>query len=476
MQRGDQNPLLERLQQVMESEYSGLLIMVLSLAVAIGVALIVMRAYRPLLMLLLVGQTFSLMGGPTQGVLTLLRYGAVFALFPLGLYGMRRVGLGPALMLCYGLYMFLWVPFAENVSWSLQICIGFVLLSVGLTGATLRYVTDTARLQRAIGVVALVGVVWIAVNLVFGSAAGGQAATGGGKFAGVTDPQSLGVVSAGVASFVLWGLMKPGNRKLYKYTCGAGAIIMLPMLIRTAQRGGLFGAMIGMIPLLLFRLGLKRLLGAAVLIGLVVAATAIVLSMVDPVTHAIIVKRLWYQESGTTGRMTRWMVALGAIMRNPIIGHGAGMSEYFSHRYFTGGLHNSYLSLWYDGGAVALGLWLAAMSRAAWQCVRVLASKHADPVLKDAMRGVFGGFLALAATGLVESKLASPTNFNASMMLFCIVLIERAAALARQPAARRVFIVRRIVTQPVGGGGPPALGGPAPGGGGGPIQPQVGGS
>ena len=83
------SPVLQHFRRLMESESAHVLVVLLVVALTALFLLVFFKAYRPVLFLLVIGQTFSLGGGGMQGILTLLRFGALFALFPLGLLGLR---------------------------------------------------------------------------------------------------------------------------------------------------------------------------------------------------------------------------------------------------------------------------------------------------------------------------------------------------------------------------------------------------
>lgn len=440
MQFFESSPIVIRFQQILESEYAGILLPALVFAVCVMILLVVSRAYRPLLLMLLVGQMFSQSGGSTQGLLTLMRFASLFALAILGVRGLGKMRASQTLMIVFACYTFLLMPLSEYPAWSFQRSLAFSFLAAGLFGATISYATTLDRVQKTLMVVTLAALAWVAVNGVFGSTGGVERGSGEARYAGVVGATGqMANVGGFLPPFLLWGFFR-SSRRSYKYLCLAGFLVILPMLVYVGQRIGLFAAFIGLVPLLWFRFGGKRLvLGICLLLG-VGLVTFQLLLIINPTTRSYLLDKYVYRVSDLSGREALWQATLQECLRSPIVGHGNGVASIRSTISAGMGVHNSYLELWFDGGILALMLWAGVIVFTVFRCIGIVLGP-APPDAKEDARLMLGCILALSAQAFFESTLTSPTNLNAGLFLLCITLIDRVRLLsvrAPQPIPRQM--------------------------------------
>ncbi|MBN2562293.1 MAG: O-antigen ligase family protein [Phycisphaerae bacterium] len=426
-------PIVERFRQILESEHAGILMIGLFVAISVLIVLVVRGAYRPVLAMLLVGQMFSQHVGPSQGILTLMRFGAMFALVFLGFRGLSQLKGCQVLMIVYGLFMIAMSPVSSIASWSIQLGVGSTLLAVGVSSATASYVTDLDRARKVLALVALVSIAWIVANLTAGSAAKTVTWGGEGRFGGLSGGTGATANVGGfLTPFLLWGCFWCSKR-IYRYACLVGLLALIPMLVYVGQRIGLFAAFVGAIPLLAFRLSAKR-----IVYGLVVAVIAGVLSfqllnVINPAVRSYLMDKYIYKVKELSGREVRWVMAFRLCMRSPLVGRGAGTADMLSKQRFGGGVHNSYLTIWYDGGILAILIWVYVIIVSLLRTMRGLFSR-APPEVKDILRLLLGCLMALTSQAFFESTLASPTNLNVGLFLLCITLVDRVRSITQESA------------------------------------------
>jgi hypothetical protein len=422
-------PVVERLQQILDSPWAVLIFMLLVLAVAGMLVAIGLRGYRLLLLMLLVGQMFNIAGGATQGVMTLIRFGAVFALAVLGLPGVLAMGATQYALLFSACYMLVFSATSIMPLWSFQNSVASLMLSVGISGVVARYARDYDVVRRLLRVVVIAGVVWI----VLGTVAGGHlraGEAGAGRYTGLGTRTGAAAEVAGlITPFLLWGFLHSWKRG-YRYLSLAGLLIALPMLVLMGQRIGLFSAIVGMTPLLLLKLNLRRaLLGIGILVGGVIGSV-VAFRSVSPALQAFLMDKYVYRIGHLSGREDRWHLILGMCLEEPFLGRGAGTAEIQSAIRFGSGAHQSYLCVWHDGGVIAIGILLSVIVVSVLQCFRLLVSP-APPEVKEMGRLILGCLLALSAEACFESSLASPTNLNVGLLVLCVSLVDRLGKLQR---------------------------------------------
>lgn len=418
-----QNPLLDRFAQILQSEAAPLLLFLLALAVGVMVLAILLQGYRLLLLALLLGQMFSAMGGAGQGILTLMRFGALFALAILGVSGVTGFRFPHLAMLGYAGWLLVLSAHSIVTGWSLQFAGAFMLLVIGLGGATIRYVTEFTKAEKALAVVACAALVWTMVNALVGESSGIRS-TGVGRYEGVLGRTgSMAGVGGFLPPFLLWGFLRTSWKRIYRYICLGGLLVVLPMLVLVGQRIGLFAALIGITPLVWFRLNAKRLLGGVFALAAATVVSLVMISAAPRHTQEYLLNKYIYRVGYLSGRDVRWRTIFGMCMQNPVLGHGAGTADLQATLRFGSGTHNSYIAMLYDGGVITLGTWLLVASYSMFRAF-TLMSGHAPPEWKEMARLLLGCLLALSAQGFFESGLNSPTNLNAGLFLLSITMVE----------------------------------------------------
>lgn len=433
MQFFETSPIIQHIEQILESPLAPLLLVLLILAVFVMGLLIAFRAYRLLLFMLLIGQMFSQVVGASQGLLTLMRFAALFALAALSTRGLNKTGVSSWILFVYAVYMLLLLPFSDFPEWSLQRSIAFGLLALGLAGATAGYVADLDRVPKVVMVITLAGLLWLGVNVVFGASGGPERGSGEARYVGfVGSSGALANVGGFLPPFLLWGFLR-FSKRLHKYVCLVGLLISLPMLVYVGQRIGLFSAIVGLTPLLWFRLGFKRLVGGLTFFAVAGALSVVLLNSVNPTTKQYVLDKFIYRVGYLSNRDIVWVATLQRCMQSPIVGHGTGAADAHSAVQTGMGVHNSYLALWYDGGVLAPLLWISVIILSVSRSLRLLGGAH-PPGTKDDVRVLFGCMLALSSEAFFESTLASPTNLNAGLFILCAALIDRIRTLTAESA------------------------------------------
>jgi O-antigen ligase len=427
-----ESPLFERLRQILESESAPLLLFLLAAALGLMALAIFFRAYRIVLMALLIGQMFSAIGGAGQGIFTLTRFGAIFALALIGFPGVTAFGPGQLMMLAYAVYVLLLTGHSEFPMWSLQFSGAFLFLVVGVAGATTRYVTDIRKLQNALGVVVLAALIWTAVNAVAGQSSEIRS-TGMGRYAGVFGGTgSMAGIGGLLPPFLLWGFLCPW-RRIYRYASLAGLVVLLPMLVLVGQRIGLFAAIVGLAPLVWFRLTVKRLLGSVFALAMAGVLSAVIVSAAPRQTQEFLLNKYIHRVGYLSGRDVRWQTMLAICMQDPILGHGAGTGDAQATVRFGSATHNAYISMFYDSGVIALGLWVGTALYAILRSFAFVVGR-APPETREIARLLLGCLLALSSEAFFESGLNSPTNLNAGLFLLCVTMVECIVKLHRRAA------------------------------------------
>ena len=418
------NPVLARLYQVLESDYSGLLLFVLIVGLGVLWVLVILRCYRILFLVLLLGQSLSLLGGAGQGVFTLVRFAAIFGLLPLALPGIRNLGWGAILMLLGALYLVLLVPISSVPFWSLQRSAAFAVLIVSVGGAIRAYAIDMERVRRILVVVATAGMIWLGVSVAMGGGGAAERGAGESRFHGAAGKTtSASTVGGLLAPYVLWAAMT-AKRRARKYLFYATFVVLMPVLVLIGQRMGLFAAIVGVGPLLFFRMNARRLLVS--MFSLAIAAIGVIVGfgMADRTLRAYLLNKYIYNVGYLSGRDVRWQMMLNACLQNPVLGHGSGTTDYHVATVFGSGVHNAYLTMWYDGGAIYLLLWCAIVLRCVVVAVRGLSRRMGSESSRDMLRLLLGSLVAMSAYAFFESGLTSPTNIVITLFLLCVVLID----------------------------------------------------
>ena len=196
---------------------------------------------------------------------------------------------------------------------------------------------------------------------------------------------SQGGVNANHAAFlfslaipVAWYLSLTSTMVIHRWVAGlyvpAGAVAML----YTGSRGGLLTLFLALsiLPLTLRHGGLR--VRALALVSL--AAMIVVLANFIPEQTFDRIETIPAElTSGDLGgRSAAWQASLGSFASNPLIGVGAGTSE-FQIESIVGrpqGAHNTYLSLAVDLGAVGLGLFLLILMSVAGRWPRLQSHKR----------------------------------------------------------------------------------------------------
>lgn len=413
----------------MESEYAPFLLILLFVAFSVLVVFTIARAYRPLLGLLLIGQTFSIGLGAVQGLMTLVRFAALFALSILAIHGLSRLRSLQVLTLLLAAYMLALTPISDVPMWSLQKAIALFALSLGLAGATINYTQDFSKIQKTLMVVVVVALAWVVVNALFGGTV--TQGPGQGRFTGIGGRTGAAAGVGGfLCPFLLWGYLQP-IKKQYRWACLGGLLICVPMLVYIGQRIGLFSALVGMLPMLAMRLGFRKIVGMAMISAVSLVLSFQLMSMLDPGLRDFLLDKYVYNVSDTSGRAERWAVMLQVCLGSPFLPHGYGASNFAAAGAFGGEVHNSYLNIWYDGGFQAVLIWVALIALTVLRCARLLAGGLSPPA-KETARLLLGCMLALASQGFFEGSLSSPTNLNIGLFLLVLTLTDRMLVLQTQ--------------------------------------------
>jgi O-antigen ligase len=420
--------IVERLQQILDSEYANIALFALFAALIMLVILTITRSYRLLLLMLLVGQMFSARAGTSQGVLTLMRFAAMFALLFLALGGLGRIRAIPALMILYSIYMLALAPMSEVMLWGVQRGLGLLILVIAMIGATGAYTNDYERIKKVLAIVALAGLAWVCVNGLFGTSAGAERGSGESRFVGVIGGTGAAAGVGGLLPpFFLWGFLQPFKRS-HRYVCLGAFVAIMPMLVYIGQRIGLFTAIIGSLPLLAMRLGGKRLVVGGIILVLTGVLSFQLLQFINPGTREFLMRKYFTKVTDTSGRAMRWEVIFRDCASSPFMPHGCGAANVFGKIQFGGEAHNSYLNIWYDGGLQALLLWFFVIGVTVWRCMKLLMSNISQDA-KDTTRLLLGTMLSLAAVAFFEGSLDSPTNLNIGMFLLTLTLVDRLCSL-----------------------------------------------
>jgi len=401
---------------MMESDWAEALLLGLLVAAVIMVLFVAFRAYRPLLFLLALGMAFSGSQSGVAGSMVLLRYGALLSLAVLGFQGLSRLRFSGKLMLGLAVYMILTSCFSIHALYSIQVTVAFFLLCLGVIGATSAYVQDIGQVRKVLAVIALVALVWCVVMLMPGYQASYkyQSALGRG--------QSLAIATGILAPFLLWSFFQTNQNRFFRYLSLCAFVILIPLLVMMGQRIGIFSAVIGAFPLVLLRLDVRRILLGVITIVVVSVATVQVLGLLRPDVKDMLKYKFIEKKTDMGGRDLRWRLLLNRCIESPVIGHGGGMGDAAVAQYFGTGAHNSYLGFWYDYGFVGLLSLLTLIGVTFYRLATLMRRPCSET--KEAIRLLFGVFLALASGAFFESTLASPTAIHAGLFLLVFALSD----------------------------------------------------
>jgi O-antigen ligase len=229
------------------------------------------------------------------------------------------------------------------------------------------------------------------------------------------DPNYLaaGLVPAGL----LAGALVASSRRVVVRIALVAAIALLAVgLVATQSRAGLLAAAVACLATLVVQRGRGRLCAAA-LISLVVGVGALWLAA-NPEAW----QRVSSFDDGGNGRSDIWLVASRMTEDHPLVGVGIGDFPLRSREYVRepGNLnyvrliaeqpqvvHNTYLQVLVETGAIGLGLFLAAVVgciAAAWRAARLLDNAYDGELAGLARAVVMAQFALLAASFFISNE------------------------------------------------------------------------
>lgn len=288
-----------------------------------------------------------------------------------------------------------------------------------------------------------------ALSVLYGAAKGGlsagvgaatEVADSGGRFqGGASDPNYLAAVL--VPALMIAGGLAVRAAPRHKALLMLAAVIITIGLAATESRGGLIAAIVCAV--VAFAIWRERRALIAGLIGLVGASTAIFF-LVKPSAWTRIL-----ESNQGSGRLDIWTVALRIIHAHPFAGVGFGQFSQVSIHYVLqpGALqyigliveqqivvHNLYLQVWVEEGAVGLLLFLAlvvASLSSAW-----LAVKRFD-ALGDVQMAAIARATVLALVGILAASFFLADLEN-SQLWIVLALGPVLAALAKRQSAQQL--------------------------------------
>ncbi len=123
-------------------------------------------------------------------------------------------------------------------------------------------------------------------------------------------------------------------------------------------------------------------------------------------------------------RLVLWRNGLEMIKDYPLFGVGQDNFQHLYDRYrkpedkSMGNMHNSYLTILAERGAVGLAAWLAMITALGWSMLRLYRKENGPPLLKGNAAGSLSALIALMSAGFFESNF-SDTEIN---MLFYFIM------------------------------------------------------
>ncbi len=169
---------------------------------------------------------------------------------------------------------------------------------------------------------------------------------------GVLDPNNI-------AAFIVCGLALllnlPAKNVLFTVIKYSMIILMVVAVLLTVSRGGFIGMILVTFYYVISQKNIKRSFVFIIGVALVVLAVFYVSGIMgsNPINNLI-----YRFENDTNGsnRIDLWRIALKEIVKNPIFGFGLGESPYIiaNHSMYNLGTHNTYLTIWLDGGLFSL--------------------------------------------------------------------------------------------------------------------------
>jgi O-antigen ligase len=261
------------------------------------------------------------------------------------------------------------------------------------------------------------------------------------------DANDLGFVM--VTGFPLAAMWAMRDRSPLRYLAGLIAALAVVTVIMTRSRGAFVGLCVVLV-MLMAKMPRRRRRWFAALV--VVAAVVVALASSDEYWDRI--ATIWadgpadsvdYDQSGVWGaRVTVWQTALELMVRNAVLGVGAGVydvAEGLSH----GGsgkwaaAHNSFLQIGAELGLVGLGLFIFLIYRAAKNCCEVSRRAQRDSRLE--VHGWIAQGLQISLWGYVITGFCLSQAY--SNLLYALVgvsvallrlTVERGAAEVAEPA------------------------------------------
>lgn len=301
---------------------------------------------------------------------------------------------------------------------------GLTLASALAAASLVEYVNSVDRATKICLVFVLCAVFWSGLGLLSLMNLG-VSSQAGARFAGFTQSAGIFVQTGGMLlPFAVWGALRPWNQ-FFRVLCALTAVLMVLVLLASAQRTGTFAGLIACLPLLA-RAKLQKLLVGAI----VVAAAVLVVYKAAQLNQAqtdFATKRL---TSKSTSQRTRlWASTIPILMEEPFLGRGFGINKEL-HQVVGDTVHNTYLQIWYDTGILGLIFFVVSGLLAGWQGF-LLIVRARSPDVNELARLMFGILLSSAATGFFATGAASPSDFATMGFLFAMVLTARLAYVSR---------------------------------------------
>ena len=401
-------------------------ILAMGFMVVMLIAVLALRARLLALTFLFIAMCFSSLEEPFETVFVAIRWICLICLVPLGIQGFSKQGYGVWFMCLYAMLVLIFSVRAFNVFWSLQRSIALLLLIIGASGSLQSVIDKGIRFESLFKGIAIMGTIWAVLNILpFGTFLGTYTAE---RYAGVGTSVGYNSLVMGLLfPFTIWGVLHQWPRT-WRIISGITAIVLVILMLFVATRGGAFLALIASIPILL-HFSFKRFAIGMLLLMLIIGASAFILQKASHKQQQFILRRYaGKSELGvTTGRAFYWKIGLRECLKSPFLGHGSGTGIVPGERSKKGGgitLHNSYLSVWYEGGIISVIAFVFTFVITIRRGILAIIRSRHDPEFQLLARTMLGITLGLAAFGMVESTLAGATNILVGMHLLAIILIQ----------------------------------------------------
>lgn len=218
------------------------------------------------------------------------------------------------------------------------------------------------------------------------------------------------------------------------------SVLTIAAVVIMFMAGGKAAILSTTLSVTLFFLARKKVGSAAVGLAVIMVVGVIVVTA-TPVSSYLENYADSGQASTLSGRMGLWEIALPAVLSRPLLGNGYATSRFFSVQiggipWGPGHMHNGFLEVLYNNGAIGLALLLLIQAGIVIGLVKAMFRFGPTSPLQPLAVGGIALFVNTLIDGMFNASFGGRATGIFVVMLSLVVMSERMLALAPNPVAQ----------------------------------------